>query len=374
VDAELRVRLTAAGVDPDSPGDPADAWRHLHDRWGRRATLLDRYALEAAARGIPVDALDPDLRARVTLDVLAAHEPGFELIAGSGRNRNDPIEVVAYDPAWPMRFAEWRVRLAAELGDAALRIEHVGSTAVPGLAAKPVIDIQVTVAEIADEERYVPPIERAGIAFRSRDDQHRYFRPAGGRPREVQVHVCRAGSEWERVHLLFRDFLRADTAVREAYGRLKVELASRHRADRIAYNEAKSGFILDALERAQEWRARVDRADADAVRYARVLRTDDLRDGELMPVEIDGTPVVLVRHAGEFFAVQNNCSHKDFPLSAAGFDPRDEVLVCAWHGGCFDVRTGDAVVPPATEPVETFPVRVSEAGWVEIGLTGSLAR
>jgi 3-phenylpropionate/trans-cinnamate dioxygenase ferredoxin subunit len=110
------------------------------------------------------------------------------------------------------------------------------------------------------------------------------------------------------------------------------------------------------------------------VRYARVLQADELRDGELMPVEIDGTPVVLVRHAGEFFAVQNNCSHKDFPLSAAGFDPRDEVLVCAWHGGCFDVRTGDAVVPPATEPVETFPVRVSEAGWVEIGLTGSLAR
>ena len=109
-----------------------------------------------------------------------------------------------------------------------------------------------------------------------------------------------------------------------------------------------------------------------APRYARVLRTDELRDGELMPVEIDGTPVVLVRHRGEFFAVQNNCSHKDFPLSEAGFDPRDGVLVCAWHGGCFDVRTGKAVVPPATEPVETHPVRVTD-GWVEIGLTGSLA-
>jgi 3-phenylpropionate/trans-cinnamate dioxygenase ferredoxin subunit len=110
------------------------------------------------------------------------------------------------------------------------------------------------------------------------------------------------------------------------------------------------------------------------VRYARVLRADELRDGELIPVEIDGRPVVLVRHAGEFFAVQNNCSHKDFPLSEAGFDPRDEVLVCAWHGGCFDVRSGAAVVPPATEPVETFPVRLSSDGWVEIGLTGSLAR
>ena len=92
-----------------------------------------------------------------------------------------------------------------------------------------------------------------------------------------------------------------------------------------------------------------------------------------IPVQIDGTPVVLVRHAGQFFAVQNNCSHQDFPLSEAGFDPRDEVLVCAWHGGCFDLRTGAAVVPPATEPVETHPVRVSADGWVEIGLTGSLA-
>jgi 3-phenylpropionate/trans-cinnamate dioxygenase ferredoxin subunit len=116
-------------------------------------------------------------------------------------------------------------------------------------------------------------------------------------------------------------------------------------------------------------------APAEArTRWARVLERGELRDGELIPVEIDGTPVVLVRHAGEFFAVQNNCSHQDFPLSEAGFDPRDEVLVCAWHGGCFDIRTGAAVIPPATDPVETFPVRVTSDGWVEIGLTGSLAR
>ncbi len=111
-----------------------------------------------------------------------------------------------------------------------------------------------------------------------------------------------------------------------------------------------------------------------AIRHARVLPATELRDGELIPVEINGRPVVLVRHAGAFYAVQNNCSHKDFPLSEAGFDARDEVLVCAWHGGCFDLRTGQAVVPPATEPVEIFPVRVSADGWVEIGLTGSLAR
>lgn len=112
---------------------------------------------------------------------------------------------------------------------------------------------------------------------------------------------------------------------------------------------------------------------AGALRYARVMLASQLRDGELIPVEIDGNPVVLVRHAGAFYAVQNNCSHKDFPLSEAGFDPRDEVLVCAWHGGCFDIRSGAAVVAPASEPVETFPVRVSADGWVEIGLSGSLS-
>ena len=114
--------------------------------------------------------------------------------------------------------------------------------------------------------------------------------------------------------------------------------------------------------------------DATATRYVRVLAGTDLRDGELVPVVIDGIPVVLVRHHGEFFAVQNNCSHKDYPLSEAGFDPRNGLLVCAWHGGCFDLRTGAAVVLPATEPVETFPTRTSPDGWVEIGLTGSLLR
>jgi 3-phenylpropionate/trans-cinnamate dioxygenase ferredoxin subunit len=110
-----------------------------------------------------------------------------------------------------------------------------------------------------------------------------------------------------------------------------------------------------------------------APRFVRVLPAAELRDGELVPVEIDGTPVVLVRHRGEFFAVQNNCSHRDFPLSAAGFDARDGVLVCAWHGGCFDVRSGRAVALPAVDPVETFPTRLVD-GHVEIGLTGSLAR
>jgi GrpB-like predicted nucleotidyltransferase (UPF0157 family) len=219
------------------------------------APLIDRYALEAEARGVTVDELDDDLRARLTREVIEAHWPGFEVIAGSDRAQADPIEVVAYDPGWPERYERWRTRLARELGRVAWRIEHVGSTAVPGLPAKPVLDIQVSVPDLGDESAYVPAIERAGVAFRNRDDEHRYFRPAGNLPREAQVHVCPAGSEWERRHLLFRDFLRADAVTRDAYGRLKLELAARYRDDRIAYNEAKTGFILDAMEHAEAWDA-----------------------------------------------------------------------------------------------------------------------
>ncbi|TMB50135.1 MAG: non-heme iron oxygenase ferredoxin subunit [Chloroflexi bacterium] len=116
------------------------------------------------------------------------------------------------------------------------------------------------------------------------------------------------------------------------------------------------------------------RMDLTATRFVKVLPADQLRDGDLLPVEIDGTPVVLVRHRGEFFATANNCTHQDFPLSEAGFDARDGVLVCAWHQACFDVRTGAAVLPPATEAVETFATRVDADGWVQIALSGSLAR
>ena len=177
-------------------------------------------------------------------------------MAGSDRQVADPIEVVPYDPTWPAAFASWRTALHRALGATALRIEHVGSTAVPGLAAKPVIDVQISVRDLADETRYVPAIEALGVALRSRDATHRYFRPAGSIPRTVQIHVYQSGSAEEREHLLFRDFLRDDADTRAAYAALKRDVAHRYRDDRIAYNEAKSAFILDALERARAWARR----------------------------------------------------------------------------------------------------------------------
>jgi len=141
------------------------------------------------------------------------------------------------------------------LGPVALRIEHVGSTSVPGLAAKPVVDIQVSVADLSDEDRYVPPCEAAGLQFRLRDDEHRYFQPPPGQPRDVHLHVCQQRSSWERVHLLFRDYLRFSPDAREAYAAAKREAARVWGNDRAAYTEAKSDVILAILDQAEAWAA-----------------------------------------------------------------------------------------------------------------------
>ena len=172
-----------------------------------------------------------------------------------GEERNDPVAIVAYDPLWPSRFAAWRDRLADGIGSTAVRIEHIGSTAVPGLAAKPVVDIQVSVPDVADEASYVAAIESVGFGLRYRNESlgWRYFRPPPGLPRAAQVHVCSVGSESERLHLLFRDYLRAHHAEADAYAAAKRAAAARHREDRIAYTDAKDTYIHPALRRAAAW-------------------------------------------------------------------------------------------------------------------------
>lgn len=258
LDPKIVDRLREVGLDPADPGDPAAAWRRLHERFGTRATLIDRYALEAAHRHVRPEELSVEDRRRLTMEVLTARTPGFEVVPASGRAAADPIEVVPYDPLWSAAFSEWREKLQRALGPVAGSIEHIGSTSVPGLAGKPVIDIQVTVRELEDEASYVPAIEALGVALRSREPGHRYFRPAGTRPRTVQIHVYPAGSAEARDHVLFREYLRANAHARDAYARMKSEVARLYRTDRIAYNEAKTGFILDELERAREWDRRRD--------------------------------------------------------------------------------------------------------------------
>jgi GrpB-like predicted nucleotidyltransferase (UPF0157 family) len=230
--------------------DPFDAWCRLRAVEERRTTVIDLYELVARPRGLEPYELPLPERIQLARRALAVIWPGFETTTGSERE-TEPIELVPYDDGWPTCFVSWRDRLRAVLG--ASRIEHVGSTAVPGLPAKPVIDIQVSVRDIDDEDGYVPALESAGVQLRSRDAQHRYFRPFAGRPRDVHVHVCATESEWEREHLLFRDYLRAHADAVAAYAAAKQRAATLWWDDRITYTEAKSDVILDVLRAAEDW-------------------------------------------------------------------------------------------------------------------------
>jgi GrpB-like predicted nucleotidyltransferase (UPF0157 family) len=175
-------------------------------------------------------------------------------VVKSSKNRApEPIELVAYDPRWVDAFQRMRKRLADALGETALRIEHVGSTAIPGIPAKPVVDIQVSVPDIDDDEAFRAPIEAQGFELRFIEPGHRYFRPPPGVARDYQVHVCQIGSDWERVHLLFRDYLRTHPDVANEYGRMKLRLAGQHGQERIAYNDDKGPFIDAVVRVAEEW-------------------------------------------------------------------------------------------------------------------------
>jgi GrpB protein len=156
----LDVRLVAARVEPSA--EPQEAWRRLREAEGRRTTIIDLYELVARRRGLAGHQLPQAERAELARSVMPVLWPGFARTEGSDR-QDLSVEVVAYDPAWPGRYQRWRDRLAGQLADTALRIEHVGSTAVPGLPAKPTIDVQVSVADLDDEIRYVAQIEQAGV-------------------------------------------------------------------------------------------------------------------------------------------------------------------------------------------------------------------
>jgi GrpB-like predicted nucleotidyltransferase (UPF0157 family) len=246
----LDARLAAAQVEPSA--EPHEAWRRLREAEGQRATIIDLYELVARRRGLAGQQLPRAERVRLARSVMPDIWPGFATTEGSER-QDIHVELAAYDSCWPARYEQWRDRLDGALADTALRIEHVGSTAVPGLPAKPVIDVQVSVADLDDESRYVTQIERAGVQLRSRDVLHRFFRPFPGQPRDVHVHVCQAGSGWEREHLLFRDYLRNHADARDAYAQVKQEAARAWRDDRIAYTEAKTAVILDLLDAAETW-------------------------------------------------------------------------------------------------------------------------
>ena len=169
----------------------------------------------------------------------------------SGSPSSGPVVLVDYDPEWPRLFAREAERIRAALGERALRIEHTGSTSIPGLAAKPVIDIVLVVADSADEAAYVPPLEAAGYVLRIREPDWFEHRLVKGADPTANVHVFSKGcAEIERM-LLFRDRLRANDAERELYEQTKRQLARREWKFTQQYADAKSEVVEAIIERAR---------------------------------------------------------------------------------------------------------------------------
>jgi GrpB-like predicted nucleotidyltransferase (UPF0157 family) len=170
---------------------------------------------------------------------------------GELKPHNAPIALAEYDAAWPGLFEREADRIRSVLGTAVARLEHVGSTSVPGLAAKPIIDILLAVPDSADEQAYVPPMEAAGYVLRIREPdwfEHRLFK---GPDTDINLHVFSSGAaEIDRM-LLFRDRLRANQADRDGYLLVKRDLADRTWRHVQHYADAKAGIVEEIMARAR---------------------------------------------------------------------------------------------------------------------------
>lgn len=187
----------------------------------------------------------PPDRAPMTEEQLRAATIG-ELQPLSG-----PIQIVDYDPAWPALFEREAARIRGALGNRALQVEHVGSTAVPRLAAKPIVDVLLVVPDSADEAAYCPPLVDAGYVLRIREPdwyEHRLFK---GPDTDVNLHVFSAGCPEIERHLLFRDWLRAHADDRALYETTKRDLARRDWQYVQNYADAKSAVVDAILARAR---------------------------------------------------------------------------------------------------------------------------
>jgi GrpB-like predicted nucleotidyltransferase (UPF0157 family) len=160
-----------------------------------------------------------------------------------------PVVIEAYSEGWPAKFEAERALLAPVLAPwLAGPIEHIGSTAVPGLPAKPVIDIMAAVADLVSSKAAIEPLARLSYCyFDYRADVMHWFCKPSDLERTHHLHLVPFESTLWRERLAFRDRLRADETLRTAYRDLKLRLASEHREDREAYTEAKTDFILAAV-------------------------------------------------------------------------------------------------------------------------------
>jgi len=185
---------------------------------------------------------------------LASDEDLQKVRIGPLTPHNAPINLAEYDPQWPTLFNREADRIRTVLGSAVLRVEHVGSTSVPGLTAKPIVDILLVVVDSADEPSYVPALEAAGYVMRVREPdwfEHRLFK---GPDTDVHLHVFSDGAAEADQMLIFRDRLRTSEDDRELYERTKRRLAQQTWRHMQHYATAKSAVVQEILGRARRSR------------------------------------------------------------------------------------------------------------------------
>jgi GrpB-like predicted nucleotidyltransferase (UPF0157 family) len=221
----------------------AAIWLDQRSALGR---TLKRRVRARAGVGEGISRSQPD-----PTDVASYDRELTKFTVGGPQPLTAPIEIRDYHPEWPLSYEREETRIRSILGDRVRRIEHAGSTSVPGLAAKPVIDIVLEVPDSAEESAYVPDLESEGYVLRIREPdwfEHRVFK---GPDTNVNLHVFSSGcTEVDRM-LLFRDWLRSDAADRELYARAKRELAARDWKYTQQYADAKTAVVGEIMIRAE---------------------------------------------------------------------------------------------------------------------------
>ncbi len=225
---EIARRIRKRSDDPERLG-----WEL--QRFGELTTIQEKAALTGDL-GYPIDTTHYSAQqaARLIWEIL-----------------HEEVKLESYNPAWAELYQAERLQIAAMLGELAVSIEHIGSTAVPGLIAKPVIDLLVGVQPWESAERCIAPLSRLGYTFidYAANTERCFFRK--GMPRSHHLHIVEHGGEEWCTHLDFRNALRADPALRVGYQALKIELAGQHGSERAKYSEKKSEYVRRAVE---QWR------------------------------------------------------------------------------------------------------------------------
>ncbi|MFM8319498.1 MAG: GrpB family protein [Chloroflexota bacterium] len=218
---ERRIRGRAAA----QPGEAHLAWEL--QRFRRLAAIQDAAALRGDL-GFVID---------------TAGRSAAQAAQAIWDNLHEAVALAPYDPRWVELYAAERAHIAAALGPLAQDIQHIGSTAVPGLAAKPVIDILVALASLEQAGQCIAPLAELGYTFIDypQNLDRRFFRK--GSPRTHHLHLVALDGASCREHLAFRDALRRDPQLRQEYQALKESLAARYPNDRAAYSESKGAFV-----------------------------------------------------------------------------------------------------------------------------------